>query len=89
MVEWCCRQIAPSGHLLVAAPISWEEHDQPREDLWRFTPDGMHVLLSVSGLEVLEIITERTRWDERNQVFAVAQHTVRDTTSGAEEEQRR
>ncbi|MGI9119209.1 MAG: class I SAM-dependent methyltransferase [Acidimicrobiales bacterium] len=46
-----CR---PGGHLIVSTPFLVKVHREP-EDYWRFTPDGLRLLLGRAGFEVLQI----------------------------------
>lgn len=46
-----CR---PGGHLIVSTPFLVKLHKEP-EDYWRFTPDGMRLLLERAGFEVLKV----------------------------------
>src|SRR3990167_3768821 len=53
VVDWCIRNLLPRGHLFLAAPCSWPQHDYPH-DYWRVLPDGVRWLMR--DLEVLEVI---------------------------------
>ncbi len=48
------RILKPGGRLLLAAPLFWHLHEEPR-DFFRFTRYGLAHLLSAAGLEVVEI----------------------------------
>ena len=57
-----CR---PGGHVLVATPFLVALHDYPG-DYWRFTPDGLALLLRSQGLEPLWVRS----WGNRSVVRA-------------------
>jgi SAM-dependent methyltransferase len=44
------------GHVVITTPFLFRLHNDP-EDFWRFTPDGMKVLVRSAGLEVLKVDT--------------------------------
>jgi len=44
-VSEICRVLKPNGLLVLSAPFSWPIHKKPF-DLWRFTEDGLRVLLT-------------------------------------------
>lgn len=44
------------GHVVVTTPFLYRLHGSP-EDFWRFTPDGLKVLVRSAGLEVLRVDT--------------------------------
>jgi len=44
----------PGGFVVVAVPFLVRVHPAPR-DFWRFTPDGLRVLLERAGLEVVDV----------------------------------
>jgi SAM-dependent methyltransferase len=46
-----CR---PGGHLVVTTPFLIKVHREP-QDYWRFTPEGLRILLERAGLECLEV----------------------------------
>lgn len=46
-----CR---PGGHVLVSTPFLVRVHKEP-SDFWRFTPDGLRVLLESADLEVVAL----------------------------------
>jgi hypothetical protein len=45
------EHVAPGGHLVLVAPVSWPYHPCPK-DCWRVYPDGMRALLEGAGLTV-------------------------------------
>ncbi len=49
----CRRVLTPNGHLIVAVPLLYGEHDVV--DYWRWTRLGMRTALEDAGLEVLEV----------------------------------
>lgn len=70
VIHWVVRHLLPGGHLLVAAPCAWAQHDFPA-DYWRILPDGARWLLR--ELEILELVLEcGPDLSQRNQLFAVA-----------------
>ena len=56
----------PDGHIVVTTPFLYHIHYVP-EDYWRFTRDGMTVLLESAGLRVLTVAT----WGNRSAARAV------------------
>jgi SAM-dependent methyltransferase len=54
------------GHIVVSTPFLYRIHPVP-EDYWRFTRDGMSVLLESAGLRVLTVGS----WGNRSAVRAV------------------
>ena len=65
VVKWTTSKMAPSGKLLVLAPMLHATMLSP--DLWRFMPDGVKWLLR--GLTIKELISDPTDTD----IFAVAE----------------
>jgi SAM-dependent methyltransferase len=60
------RQLCkPSGHVYVATPFLVRLHDYPG-DYWRFTPDGLSLLLRSQGLEPLWVRS----WGNRHVIVA-------------------
>jgi len=53
------------GNVVVTTPFLYRFHDSPK-DFWRFTPDGMKVLVRSAGLEVLSVDS----WGNRASVRA-------------------
>jgi SAM-dependent methyltransferase len=45
------RVLKPKGRLLLAAPLEWEEHQQPH-DYFRYTQYGLRTLLEEAGFQV-------------------------------------
>ncbi len=50
-VRECSRMLAPSGHLVLTAPMTWRHHEEPY-DFFRFTEFGLRRLLDEAGLKV-------------------------------------
>lgn len=46
-----CR---PGGHVVVDTPFLIRIHEYPA-DYWRFSPDGLRILLESAGLEVIDV----------------------------------
>lgn len=50
-----CHRVSRSGaEMLLTAPLTWPEHEQPH-DYYRYTRYGLHKLLEDAGFEVVEI----------------------------------
>lgn len=45
------ERLTPGGSIVVTVPFMWREH-RPKPDLWRFTPEGLRLLLIDAGFEV-------------------------------------
>src|SRR5262249_24577588 len=69
---------APGGHAVVAVPFLVRIHDAPG-DYWRFTPDGLQLLLERAGFEVPEV----QGWGNRRCVRANFPGWARPRRSGA------
>jgi len=65
------RMCRPDGHVYVSTPFLVRLHDHPG-DYWRFTPDGMTVLLRSQGLKPLWVRS----WGNRRVVAANFDHWV-------------
>jgi SAM-dependent methyltransferase len=48
------RVLRPGGRLYMTVPLAWELHELPF-DFFRYTPHGLHVLLSEAGFHELDI----------------------------------
>jgi SAM-dependent methyltransferase len=48
------RVLAPGGHLILTAPLIWNEHAMPH-DYYRFTRYGLDYLFRKAGFEVVEV----------------------------------
>jgi SAM-dependent methyltransferase len=48
------RILKPGGYLILAAPLFWHLHEEPR-DFFRYTKYGLSYLIDAAGLEVVEI----------------------------------
>lgn len=59
------RMLRPGGRLVVGTPFLVRLHDYPG-DYWRFTPDGMWILLESQGLRPLWVRS----WGNRRAVVA-------------------
>jgi SAM-dependent methyltransferase len=51
VLEEIHRVLAPGGHLLLSAPLAYEEHSQPH-DYYRFTQFGLRLLLERAGFHI-------------------------------------
>ena len=49
------RTLRPGGRLLLAAPLEWEEHQQPH-DYFRYTRYGLELLLKRAGFSQISIV---------------------------------
>jgi SAM-dependent methyltransferase len=65
------RLCKPDGHVYVSTPFLVRLHDWPG-DYWRFTPDGMELLLRASGLEPVWVRS----WGNRDVAVANFDHWV-------------
>jgi SAM-dependent methyltransferase len=65
------RLCKPDGHVYVSTPFLVRLHDWPG-DYWRFTPDGMAILLRSQGLEPLWVRS----WGNRKVAAANFDHWV-------------
>ena len=70
-VETLRRLCAPGGHVYVSTPFLVRLHDWPG-DYWRFTPDGMELLLRCQGLEPQWVRS----WGNRKAAIANFDHWV-------------
>lgn len=64
-VQTLRRLCRPGGHVYVSTPFLVRLHDWPG-DYWRFTPDGMEILLRSQGLEPVWVRS----WGNREVVVA-------------------
>jgi SAM-dependent methyltransferase len=64
-VDTLRRMCKPDGHVYVSTPFLVRLHDWPG-DYWRFTPDGMKLLLRSRGLEPLWVRS----WGNRDVIVA-------------------
>jgi SAM-dependent methyltransferase len=48
------RALVPGGHLLLIAPLEWEEHQQPH-DYYRYTQFGLEYLLRRAGMADISV----------------------------------
>lgn len=69
------RVIKPGGTLLISAPLTWDEHEQPH-DFSRFTSFGIQRLLVEAGYEIQSIKKTTTYIETIGQLLAayVTQH---------------
>jgi SAM-dependent methyltransferase len=70
-VDTLRRLCKPNGHVYVSTPFLVRLHEWPG-DYWRFTPDGMELLLRSRGLEPLWVRS----WGNREVVVANFDHWV-------------
>jgi SAM-dependent methyltransferase len=68
-VDTLKRLCRPGGHIFVGTPFLVRLHDHPG-DYWRFTPDGMRVLLESQGLQPQWIRS----WGNRKAIVASFDH---------------
>lgn len=66
------RLCRPGGHVVVSTPFLIKVHKEP-SDYWRFTADGLRLLLERSGLDVVSVQS----WGNRACVRANFKHWVR------------
>ena len=52
-IEEIRRVLRPGGHLLLSAPFSWDEHEQPY-DFARYSSFGMRYILENNGFTIVE-----------------------------------
>jgi ubiquinone/menaquinone biosynthesis C-methylase UbiE len=62
------RVLRPGGILILTAPQSWREHEEPR-DYFRFTSFGLRHLCEHAGLNPLTIRALGGAWDHVGQSF--------------------
>jgi ubiquinone/menaquinone biosynthesis C-methylase UbiE len=55
------RVLKPGGHLILAAPLFWHLHEEPR-DFFRYTCHGLSYLLRCAQLEVTQLVPLSGFW---------------------------
>lgn len=62
------RLCRPGGYVVVSTPFLLKIHDAPG-DYWRFTPDGLRLLLTGAGLDVVHLSSWGNRAAVRTNLF--------------------
>jgi ubiquinone/menaquinone biosynthesis C-methylase UbiE/uncharacterized protein YbaR (Trm112 family) len=55
------RLLRPGGKIILTAPFVWTLHEEPR-DFFRYTPYGLHHLLTAAGFEEIDVIPLSGQW---------------------------
>ena len=56
ILKECWRVLKKNGEIIVSSPFFWFYHPDPN-DYWRYTKDGLRVLMEKHGFKVIETLT--------------------------------